>query len=157
MFMFLFLFVCFGYNVLLIIIRFVYLVNLHLSHTLWLSHWLGKEYYKREVNGNDIHKTNVPRIRVEFRDTNNKFNRLKLSFVHPLNIDDGLAHILRLKILIIYIPRDHSASAKLVELHIIMFLLETGKCLLILIWLSVKMIRLAIIGWVHRATDTCCT
>ncbi|KAF5750810.1 AMP deaminase [Tripterygium wilfordii] len=33
------------------------------------SHWIGKEYYKRGPNGNDIHRTNVPHIRVEFRDT----------------------------------------------------------------------------------------
>lgn len=33
------------------------------------SHWIGKEYYKRGPAGNDIHRTNVPHIRVEFRDT----------------------------------------------------------------------------------------
>ncbi|RYR72467.1 hypothetical protein Ahy_A02g006686 isoform A [Arachis hypogaea] len=38
------------------------------SHAL-KSHWIGKEYYKRGPNGNDIHKTNVPHIRLEFRDT----------------------------------------------------------------------------------------
>ncbi|XP_038721553.1 AMP deaminase-like isoform X1 [Tripterygium wilfordii] len=38
------------------------------SHAL-KSHWIGKEYYKRGPNGNDIHKTNVPHIRVEFRET----------------------------------------------------------------------------------------
>ncbi|KAF3555059.1 hypothetical protein F2Q69_00017592 [Brassica cretica] len=38
------------------------------SHAL-KSHWIGKDYYKRGPDGNDIHKTNVPRIRVEFRDT----------------------------------------------------------------------------------------
>ncbi|CAK7343874.1 unnamed protein product [Dovyalis caffra] len=37
------------------------------SHAL-KSHWIGKEYYKRGPDGNDIHKTNVPHIRVEFRD-----------------------------------------------------------------------------------------
>ncbi|KAI4331620.1 hypothetical protein MLD38_029794 [Melastoma candidum] len=37
------------------------------SHAL-KSHWIGKEYYKREPDGNDIHRTNVPHIRVEFRD-----------------------------------------------------------------------------------------
>ncbi|KAL7169619.1 hypothetical protein ACSBR2_034622 [Camellia fascicularis] len=37
------------------------------SHAL-KSHWIGKEYYKRGPDGNDIHKTNVPRIRLEFRD-----------------------------------------------------------------------------------------
>ncbi|CAM8930129.1 unnamed protein product [Rhodiola kirilowii] len=38
------------------------------SHAL-KSHWIGKEYYKRGPGGNDIHKTNVPHIRLEFRDT----------------------------------------------------------------------------------------
>ncbi|KAK3212334.1 hypothetical protein Dsin_017040 [Dipteronia sinensis] len=38
------------------------------SHAL-KSHWIGLEYYKRGPDGNDIHKTNVPHIRVEFRDT----------------------------------------------------------------------------------------
>ncbi|KAK9986138.1 hypothetical protein SO802_031089 [Lithocarpus litseifolius] len=38
------------------------------SHAL-KSHWIGKEYYKRGPSGNDIHRTNVPHIRVEFRDT----------------------------------------------------------------------------------------
>ncbi|CAI0426265.1 unnamed protein product [Linum tenue] len=38
------------------------------SHAL-KSHWIGKQYYKRGPDGNDIHKTNVPHIRVEFRDT----------------------------------------------------------------------------------------
>ncbi|XP_034914093.1 AMP deaminase isoform X2 [Populus alba] len=38
------------------------------SHAL-KSHWIGNEYYKRGPDGNDIHKTNVPHIRVEFRDT----------------------------------------------------------------------------------------
>ncbi|PON92199.1 AMP deaminase [Trema orientale] len=38
------------------------------SHAL-KSHWIGKEYYKRGPDGNDIHRTNVPHIRVEFRDT----------------------------------------------------------------------------------------
>ncbi|PKA62695.1 AMP deaminase [Apostasia shenzhenica] len=32
------------------------------------SHWIGKHYYKRGPNGNDIQKTNVPHIRVEFRE-----------------------------------------------------------------------------------------
>lgn len=31
------------------------------------SHWIGRNYYKRGPDANDIHKTNVPRIRVEFR------------------------------------------------------------------------------------------
>ncbi|KDP24426.1 hypothetical protein JCGZ_24990 [Jatropha curcas] len=38
------------------------------SHAL-KSHWIGKEYYRRGPDGNDIHRTNVPHIRVEFRDT----------------------------------------------------------------------------------------
>lgn len=37
------------------------------SHAL-KSHWIGKEYYKRGPDGNDIHRTNVPHIRLEFRD-----------------------------------------------------------------------------------------
>ncbi|KAK1284178.1 AMP deaminase [Acorus calamus] len=37
------------------------------SHAL-KSHWIGKMYYKRGPDGNDIHKTNVPHIRVEFRE-----------------------------------------------------------------------------------------
>ncbi|XP_052175003.1 AMP deaminase-like [Diospyros lotus] len=37
------------------------------SHPL-KSHWIGKEYYRRGPDGNDIHKTNVPHIRLEFRD-----------------------------------------------------------------------------------------
>ncbi|KAL6998440.1 AMP deaminase [Sarracenia purpurea var. burkii] len=37
------------------------------SHAL-KSHWVGKEYHRRGPDGNDIHKTNVPRIRLEFRD-----------------------------------------------------------------------------------------
>ncbi|WOH13542.1 hypothetical protein DCAR_0833052 [Daucus carota subsp. sativus] len=31
------------------------------------SHWLGKKYYKRGPEGNDIHKTNVPHMRISFR------------------------------------------------------------------------------------------
>ncbi|KAL1830301.1 hypothetical protein DCAR_0209741 [Daucus carota subsp. sativus] len=38
------------------------------SHAL-KSHWIGKEYYKRGPEGNDIHRTNVPHIRLEFRDS----------------------------------------------------------------------------------------
>ncbi|XP_071738478.1 probable AMP deaminase [Rutidosis leptorrhynchoides] len=37
------------------------------SHAL-KSHWIGQEYYKKGPEGNDIHKTNVPYIRLEFRD-----------------------------------------------------------------------------------------
>ncbi|KAL9242593.1 hypothetical protein vseg_016579 [Gypsophila vaccaria] len=36
------------------------------SHAL-KTHWIGQQYYKRGPEGNDIHKTNVPHIRVEFR------------------------------------------------------------------------------------------
>ncbi|XP_078445001.1 AMP deaminase-like [Wolffia australiana] len=32
------------------------------------SHWLGKMYYKRGPTGNNVHKSNVPYIRVEFRE-----------------------------------------------------------------------------------------
>ncbi|KAL5550505.1 hypothetical protein UlMin_000681 [Ulmus minor] len=38
------------------------------SHAL-KSHWIGKEYYRRGPDGNDIQRTNVPHIRLEFRDT----------------------------------------------------------------------------------------
>uniref|UniRef100_A0A2P2LH03 AMP deaminase n=3 Tax=Rhizophora mucronata TaxID=61149 RepID=A0A2P2LH03_RHIMU len=38
------------------------------SHAL-KSHWIGKDYYRRGPDGNDVHKTNVPHIRVEFRET----------------------------------------------------------------------------------------
>ncbi|TKY63523.1 AMP deaminase [Spatholobus suberectus] len=38
------------------------------SHAL-KSHWIGQEYYKRGPDGNDIQRTNVPHIRLEFRDT----------------------------------------------------------------------------------------
>lgn len=31
------------------------------------SHWLGKKYFKRGPEGNDIHKTNVPHMRISFR------------------------------------------------------------------------------------------
>uniref|UniRef100_N1R1U4 Uncharacterized protein n=1 Tax=Aegilops tauschii TaxID=37682 RepID=N1R1U4_AEGTA len=37
------------------------------SHAL-KAHWIGKNYYKRGPSGNDIHRTNVPTIRIEFRD-----------------------------------------------------------------------------------------
>ncbi|KAH7279295.1 hypothetical protein KP509_37G013600 [Ceratopteris richardii] len=36
------------------------------SHSL-KSHWIGKDYFKRGPEGNDVHKTNVPHMRVEFR------------------------------------------------------------------------------------------
>ncbi|XP_020522307.1 AMP deaminase [Amborella trichopoda] len=38
------------------------------SHAL-KSHWIGNKYYIRGPDGNDVRKTNVPHIRVEFRDT----------------------------------------------------------------------------------------
>ncbi|CAN6439295.1 unnamed protein product [Victoria cruziana] len=31
------------------------------------SHWLGRRYYKKGPEGNDVHKTNVPHVRVQFR------------------------------------------------------------------------------------------
>ncbi|CAM6102988.1 unnamed protein product [Calypogeia fissa] len=31
------------------------------------AHWVGKQYFKRGPDGNDIHKTNVPHMRVGFR------------------------------------------------------------------------------------------
>ncbi|XP_075502382.1 AMP deaminase-like isoform X1 [Primulina tabacum] len=37
------------------------------SHAL-KSHWIGTEYFKRGPDGNDIHRTNVPHIRLEFRE-----------------------------------------------------------------------------------------
>ncbi|KAJ9543013.1 hypothetical protein OSB04_022720 [Centaurea solstitialis] len=37
------------------------------SHVL-KSHWIGPEYFRRGPDGNDIHKTNVPHIRLEFRE-----------------------------------------------------------------------------------------
>ncbi|KAG2619901.1 hypothetical protein PVAP13_3NG233000 [Panicum virgatum] len=37
------------------------------SHAL-KAHWIGKNYFKRGPAGNDIHRTNVPHIRVQFRD-----------------------------------------------------------------------------------------
>ncbi|KAI5076446.1 hypothetical protein GOP47_0009040 [Adiantum capillus-veneris] len=36
------------------------------SHALKL-HWIGTNYYKQGPEGNDVHKTNVPNMRVEFR------------------------------------------------------------------------------------------
>ncbi|PIA62452.1 hypothetical protein AQUCO_00200458v1 [Aquilegia coerulea] len=36
------------------------------SHAVKL-HWLGNKYYKRGSEGNDIHKTNVPSLRIVFR------------------------------------------------------------------------------------------
>ncbi|CAH9118113.1 unnamed protein product [Cuscuta epithymum] len=30
-------------------------------------HWLGNKYFKRGPEGNDIHKTNVPNMRISFR------------------------------------------------------------------------------------------
>ncbi|AQK85420.1 Probable AMP deaminase isoform 1 [Zea mays] len=37
------------------------------SHAL-KAHWIGKNYFKRGPAGNDIHRTNVPHIRVQFRE-----------------------------------------------------------------------------------------
>lgn len=39
----------------------------HVCNLCPQSHWVGKNYYKRGAEGNDIHKTNVPHMRVEFR------------------------------------------------------------------------------------------
>lgn len=36
------------------------------SHAL-KRHWIGEDYFKRSPDGNNIHKTNVPHIRIEFR------------------------------------------------------------------------------------------
>lgn len=33
----------------------------------WQLHWVGSTYYKQGPEGNDVHKTNVPNVRVEFR------------------------------------------------------------------------------------------
>lgn len=41
--------------------------DLTMSTYFLQSHWIGKSYYKRGPEGNEIHKTNVPHIRVEFR------------------------------------------------------------------------------------------
>ncbi|KAK6943472.1 AMP deaminase [Dillenia turbinata] len=45
------------------------------------SRWIGKEYYKRGPGGNDIRKTNVPHIRVEFRDAASSCFFLLLSWL----------------------------------------------------------------------------
>ncbi|KRH18609.1 hypothetical protein GLYMA_13G071000v4 [Glycine max] len=37
------------------------------SHAL-KSHWIGKEYFKSGSRENDIQRTNIPHIRLEFRD-----------------------------------------------------------------------------------------
>ncbi|XP_071704127.1 uncharacterized protein At5g43822-like [Rutidosis leptorrhynchoides] len=45
--------------------------GLRLLHEMYqseYSHWIGQEYYKKGPEGNDIKKTNVPHIRLEFRD-----------------------------------------------------------------------------------------
>ena len=31
------------------------------------SHWIGKDFYKNGVEGNDVGKTNVPNIRINYR------------------------------------------------------------------------------------------
>ncbi|XP_058737048.1 AMP deaminase-like [Vicia villosa] len=56
------------------------------SHAL-KSHWIGSEYYKRGPNGNDIHKTNVPHIRLEFRDTIWR-GEMRLVYLGRANIPD---------------------------------------------------------------------
>ncbi|KAH8974528.1 hypothetical protein BDL97_01G106700 [Sphagnum fallax] len=51
------------------------------------AHWVGKNYYKRGPEGNDIHKTNVPHMRVEFR---HEVWKEELQYVHlgEANISD---------------------------------------------------------------------
>ncbi|KGN54386.1 AMP deaminase isoform X1 [Cucumis sativus] len=58
------------------------------SHAL-KSHWIGKEYYKRGPAGNDIHRTNVPHIRVEFRDTIWK-EEMQLVYLGKADISDEI-------------------------------------------------------------------
>ncbi|KHG20479.1 AMP deaminase [Gossypium arboreum] len=62
------------------------------SHAL-KSHWIGKEYYKRGPNGNEIQRTNVPHIRLEFRD---RIWREEMQLVYlgnaiiPEEVDNGI-------------------------------------------------------------------
>ncbi|KAK4796450.1 hypothetical protein SAY86_028776 [Trapa natans] len=58
------------------------------SHAL-KSHWIGKEYYKRGPDGNDIQRTNVPHIRLEFRDTIWR-EEMQLVYLGKANIPDEL-------------------------------------------------------------------
>ncbi|KAL6528600.1 hypothetical protein OROMI_029245 [Orobanche minor] len=58
------------------------------SHAL-KSHWIGKGYFKHGPDGNDIHKTNVPHIRLEFRDMMERGNAAGLSG------QDKLSHVYR--------------------------------------------------------------
>ncbi|KAG8079228.1 hypothetical protein GUJ93_ZPchr0007g5056 [Zizania palustris] len=52
------------------------------SHRL-KSHWIGRNYYRRGHDGNDIHQTNVPHIRIEFRHT---MWKEEMELVHPGNV-----------------------------------------------------------------------
>uniref|UniRef100_A0A0E0LQ51 AMP deaminase n=1 Tax=Oryza punctata TaxID=4537 RepID=A0A0E0LQ51_ORYPU len=53
------------------------------SHRL-KSHWIGRNYYKRGHDGNDIHQTNVPHIRIEFRHT---IWKEEMELIHLGNVD----------------------------------------------------------------------
>ena len=84
--------------------------------------------------------------------------RLKMSSTHPrrlrLKIHVIILRLKPVKILFEDIPHDRLASAicRTSNHHG-----STGKCFLILIWPSVKMIWIAMIGLVHKTIDTCCT
>ncbi|KAL6865048.1 hypothetical protein ACP4OV_016199 [Aristida adscensionis] len=56
------------------------------SHAL-KAHWIGKNYFKRGPSGNDIHRTNVPHIRVEFRDMIWR-NEMRLVFLNNVVLPD---------------------------------------------------------------------
>ncbi|KAJ0979368.1 hypothetical protein J5N97_014842 [Dioscorea zingiberensis] len=58
------------------------------SHAL-KSHWIGKMYYKRGPDGNDIHRTNVPHIRVEFRHSIWR-DEMQLVYLGKVNIPDEM-------------------------------------------------------------------
>ena len=38
-----------------------------LLNFIYLQHWVSGEYWKPGPDGNDIHKTNVPNLRLRFR------------------------------------------------------------------------------------------
>lgn len=46
------------------------------------AHWLGEQYFLRGSEGNDIHKTNVPNLRISFR--YEVKNKIKLR--HPIYV-----------------------------------------------------------------------
>ncbi|KAK3135827.1 hypothetical protein QOZ80_5BG0423900 [Eleusine coracana subsp. coracana] len=58
------------------------------SHAL-KAHWIGKNYFKRGPSGNDIHKTNVPHIRVEFREMIWR-KEMKLVYLNNVDLPDEL-------------------------------------------------------------------